>query len=78
MTEQELRALVRDAIARHGHLPPGEPRAAASPGLHAAVLRAHLSHAMFALPVGMDTDGPCLIEPAVACNHCGFCKSYGH
>ena len=19
-----------------------------------------------------------VIEPAVACNHCGFCKSYGH
>ena len=30
------------------------------------------------LPAGMDTDGPCMIEPAVACNHCGYCKSYGH
>ena len=30
------------------------------------------------LPAGADTDGPCLIEPAVMCNHCGYCKSYGH
>jgi hypothetical protein len=33
---------------------------------------------MFVLPVGSDDDGPCLIEPAVMCNHCGYCKSYGH
>ena len=78
MTEQELRTLVRDAIARHGHLPPGEPRPDASAGRPVAILRAHASHAQFVLPVGMDTDGPCLIEPAVACNHCGYCKSYGH
>ena len=30
---------------------------------------------MFVLPVGADSDGPCLIEPAVICNHCGYCKS---
>ena len=23
-------------------------------------------------------DGMCVIEPAVRCNHCGFCQSYGH
>jgi len=33
---------------------------------------------MFILPAGSDGDGPCLIEPAVMCNHCGYCKSYGH
>ena len=78
MTEQELRALVRDAIARHGQGALAEPRPDASVGRFAPILRAHLSHAQFVLPAGMDTDGPCLIEPAVACNHCGFCKSYGH
>ena len=77
MTEHELRALVRDAIARHGQFSPAEPRLDASAG-RPALLRAHLSHAQFVLPVGMDTDGPCLIEPAVQCNHCGYCKSYGH
>jgi hypothetical protein len=44
----------------------------------AALLPRHASHAMFVLPVGTDSDGPCLIEPAVTCNHCGYCKSYGH
>jgi hypothetical protein len=78
MTEQELRALVREAIARHGQPRPGEPRAEATAALPAVLFRAHMSHAQFILPAGMDTDGPCLIEPAVACNHCGFCKSYGH
>jgi hypothetical protein len=32
---------------------------------------------MFTLAPG-DPEGRCLIEPAVACNHCGYCKSYGH
>jgi len=38
-------------------------------------VHAHLSHAKFALPPLGES---CIIEPAVACNHCGFCKSYGH
>jgi hypothetical protein len=74
MTEPELRALVRDVIARvrpDGAAPESVPGVATLP-------RRHASHAMFVLPEGSDTDGPCLIEPAVMCNHCGYCKSYGH
>jgi hypothetical protein len=72
MTELELRALVRDVIARHSRLdlPSG--------GSDSVQPQRHASHAMFMLPVGSDSDGPCLIEPAVMCNHCGYCKSYGH
>jgi hypothetical protein len=74
MTEQELRALVRDAIAKHAAAPASDPRPA--PMMSA---RLHPSHAMIALPAGADTDdGVCIIEPAVACNHCGYCKSVGH
>jgi hypothetical protein len=79
MTEEELRVIVRDAIARHA-----ASRAASShtvtPPAHVpfAVMRHHASHALFAVPAGADGDGPCVIEPAVACNHCGYCKSYGH
>ena len=40
--------------------------------------RQHASHALIALPAGADGDGLCIIEPAVACNHCGYCKSLGH
>ena len=73
MTEQELRNLVREAIARHGGQgarPPAPP----SP----VFFHLHASHGTFTLPAGADTDGPCIIEPAVMCNHCGYCKSYGH
>ena len=74
MTEQELRALVRDAIARHAG---GAPKPSL-PQLPPLVVRNHASHAMFVLSTGSDEDGPCVIEPAVICNHCGYCRSYGH
>ena len=72
MTEQQLRALVREAIARHL-----EGDAGSEPSPFSAV-RLHASHGMVPLSSGSDADGPCLIEPAVACNHCGYCKSLGH
>ena len=72
MNEPELRALVREVIARTVRQ---EPPTGRFEGAHA---QRHASHGMFVLPVGTDTDGPCLIEPAVVCNHCGYCKSYGH
>jgi hypothetical protein len=81
MTEQELRALVREAIARHlagatGQValprapPPAPPLSHHRPSF--------LSYQLFALPDGSSGEGPCVIEPAVTCNHCGYCKSYGH
>jgi hypothetical protein len=73
MTEQELRALVRDAIARHSATPGAESQA-----MRPSSARPHSSHALIALPAGADDDGLCIIEPAVACNHCGYCKSLGH
>jgi hypothetical protein len=74
MTEQELRALVRDAIARYAS---GDSRRSAL-STPAGVLHLHPSHGQFPVPSGGDADGPCIIEPAAACNHCGYCKSYGH
>lgn len=78
MTDEEIRALVRDAIARHtgGAARPAAPVHGMPPPF--AVVPRHVSHAMFAVPAGADIDGPCVIEPAVQCNHCGYCKSYGH
>jgi len=75
MNEPELRSLVRDVIARTVRQDPstGDVRR-----LDVARLPPHASHGMFVLPVGSDSDGPCLIEPEVICNHCGYCKSYGH
>jgi len=76
MTDDQLRALVRDAVARHL----GQSAAAAAPA-PMLVLREHPSHYRHAvLASGDDADGPgaCLIEPAVRCNHCGYCQSHGH
>jgi len=74
MTEQELRALVRDAIARHAATTAATGHSAAP----ASSVRLHMSHSMFPVPGGSEESGACIIEPAVACNHCGYCKSLGH
>ena len=67
LSDSELRALVRDAIARHGQREAPEGR----PAIHA-------SQGLLPLQRGSDGDGACLIEPDVRCNHCGYCLSYGH
>jgi hypothetical protein len=68
ISESELRAMVRDAIARQR----GELEEAA-----AAPWRLHASHGCFPLASG-DQDGACVIEPTARCNHCGYCLSLGH
>jgi hypothetical protein len=79
MTDDELRALVRDAIARHlGGAPAQAAPPSAGTPVPAPLWRSHPSFGKFLLPRGDDEGGPCLIEPAVRCNHCGFCQSYGH
>lgn len=70
MNEDALREMVREALARRFATP--------AVGTHAiAPVRPalHMSHQRYGLP---ESDGPCLIEPAVACNHCGYCQSHGH
>jgi len=64
--------IVRQAIARVKSAP-ADPRTLAP-----ATLAAHASHAVFPVTSGADNDGPCIIEPAVPCHHCGYCKSLGH
>ena len=77
MTEQELRQLVRQAIARQRGAAPVVPPNVANLA-NVANLTAHASHAVFPVSSGADADGPCIIEPTVMCNHCGYCKSLGH
>jgi hypothetical protein len=69
MNEEQIRAIVRDAIARRGHAAPEIPLA------QREALAAHPSHFRYALS---GSGGACLIEPAVQCNHCGYCQSHGH
>jgi hypothetical protein len=70
MNEDTLRALVRETVSRH--LGAGDRPVAGAPPIPSA---ADASHFRYTLP---KTDGPCLIEPAVQCNHCGYCESHGH
>jgi hypothetical protein len=79
MTEQELRALVREAISRHLSGDALQHASAVAPAHRASDPRAiHASHALFTVPDGSESGGPCIIEPTVMCTHCGYCKSYGH
>ena len=81
MNEEQLRALVREAIARN--LGPGLSSSPAPLVSREVVSGAsmpagrHPSHGLFVLPAGND-NGACLIEPSVGCTHCGYCKSMGH
>ena len=69
MNEETLRALIRETIARvEGKEIPTSAPATLN-------VSAHPSHYQYALP---PSGGPCLIEPGVQCNHCGYCQSHGH
>jgi hypothetical protein len=74
ISEHELRTMVRDAIARNGSA--GET--AVEPRQSLSMSGPHPSHGKLLLVGGGDTEGHCLIEPAVACTHCGYCQSMGH
>jgi hypothetical protein len=93
MNEQELRGLVREAIERHLGRPeivdrpssivnrPSPARRSAEREGGSIVSRSsdHASHILLkVVPGSQIDDGMCVIEPAVRCNHCGFCQSYGH
>lgn len=87
MDEQEIRRLVRQAIARH--LGPAPEEGGASARQHAdatAVAPAvffpseperHPSAARFIL-LRPANETECVIEPSVTCNHCGYCQCFGH
>lgn len=83
MTEEQIRALVRDVLARV----PSSPRAVPMPDrtsplpagpLPPAAWKTHLSHGRFVFLAPAEPDAPCVVEPQVRCHHCGFCQSYGH
>jgi hypothetical protein len=74
ISEHELRTMIREAISRATGAGAHAQRPAAAGG--ASDVRLHASHLQFsAVPSG---GGECIIEPAVPCNHCGYCKSMGH
>jgi hypothetical protein len=85
MTEQELRALIRESVARHlGDAPvqaaPAPLLATPAPfGASRATVQApslHPSHYQYVTLINVGDS--CVIEPGVTCNHCGYCKTHGH
>jgi len=69
VTDDPVRRAVREAIDRRlARRRDGQPPRPAPAG--------HASFALFVLPG--DGEGLCLIEPSVACIHCGYCQSLGH
>ena len=84
MNEQELRSLVRAAVARH--LGTDATRAIESVGRgfglaedrasEAIPVKLFSSHTLYTGLVNVGDD--CVIEPSVKCDHCGYCKSHGY
>ena len=92
MNEQELRSLVREAVERHLGRPSIKGATTVAPcssledepsdvrrARHESRFEGHPSHILLKVVPGSEVDdGMCVIEPAVRCNHCGFCQSFGH
>ena len=88
MTDDEIRSLVRVAIEKHmrpaassadrrggsGTLAQAATAATLDPPAPPAIA---ISFGRYALPRAED-DTMCIIEPAVQCNHCGYCQCHGH
>jgi hypothetical protein len=73
MTDEEIRAAIRAAIAKHLGPSATEPRPpSGSPPSHPP-----LAFHRYPIPRAPG-DVMCLIEPAVACTHCGYCECHGH
>lgn len=76
MNDDEIRALIRVAIEKH--LGAGaNPRANLRENPRENLRENLLSFGRYPLPRAED-DTQCLIEPAVRCNHCGYCECHGH
>jgi hypothetical protein len=73
VNDDEIRALIRTAIGKHLGAAPAPVESAGVP----PVAMANISFARYVLPRAED-DTMCLIEPAVRCNHCGYCQCHGH
>ena len=76
MNDDELRVLIRAAIqSAFAREQSGEVRRDAPVSRGADPIS--LSFGQYRIERAAD-DTSCIIEPAVQCNHCGFCKCHGH
>jgi hypothetical protein len=66
MTDEEIRAVVRQVLAARNLQPPPSP------------CGPHVSQVRLRMVVPTEPGSPCVIEPGVGCNQCGYCVSLGH
>ena len=77
MNDEELRLLIRAAVQRHmGGATAPDASAPASPEIRLKP-DAPMSFGQYRIERAPG-ETECIIEPAVQCNHCGFCKCHGH
>jgi hypothetical protein len=74
MTEDQLRELIRDTVARHLAASRQPAHVSEPPPARPAV--EHASHYIHLTVV--NAGDACVIEPGVTCHHCGYCKSHGY
>jgi hypothetical protein len=72
VTEEHLRSLIREVVARH------LSSSSVGPSIGVTDWKTHPSHHRLPVLRGDQGEGPCLVEPVVRCHHCGFCQSFGH
>jgi hypothetical protein len=65
--------VIREVLASRGLGP-----ARSVPDSPAPRHQSHASHVRLSMVVPTTAGSPCLIEPAVGCNQCGYCVSMGH
>lgn len=85
MDEQQIRLLVRQALARHDGALPETSAIASAASVRSTVVADAPRHAPPAHPASAQFvilraagETECIIEPAVPCTHCGYCQCYGH
>jgi len=67
MNEDQIRSVIRDVLAARG-IAPATPQPP----------RSHPSLVRLSMVVPTELGSPCVIEPNVGCNQCGYCVSMGH
>jgi hypothetical protein len=86
MTEEQIRGVIRDVLASRGLGPArsgGSVRPELEPSVRSELVEGrianrHCSHVRLSMVAPTLPGSPCVIEPAVGCNQCGYCVSMGH
>jgi hypothetical protein len=74
MDEQQIRTVIREVLAARGLASGARPTAPAAP----EASRSHPSAMRLSMVIPTELGSPCMIEPSVGCNQCGYCVSMGH